>query len=246
MTQNVQLNIAVESTTGINLVSKQLSLEGSANLHVQGTAAQPVVLGRINLNGGDLIYMKNRYILDGGTIDFVNPVETQPLVNVTVDTTIQEYAIHLHIEGPTDHLRTNYASDPALPPADIISLLAFGKTSEAAAANPTPGNLGAEDAVASQVTSKVTDRIQKIAGISQLSVDPVLGGNSSGQQNPGARVTIQQRVTSNLYVTFSTDVTSTQSQQVQMEYKMSPRVSFSGDRDQNGGFGFDVRIHKSW
>jgi translocation and assembly module TamB len=47
-------------------------------------------------------------------------------------------------------------------------------------------------------------------------------------------------------VTFSTDVTSTQDQVIQLQYKISPRVSFSGTRDQNGGFGFDTRIHKTW
>jgi translocation and assembly module TamB len=152
----------------------------------------------------------------------------------------------MRFEGPADHMHTNYASDPALPPSDIINLLAFGKTTEASAANPTPpGNLGAESLVASQVSSAVTSRVSKIAGISQLSIDPVLGGNS-GQQNPGARLTIQQRVTGNIFVTFSSDVTSTQNQVIQLQYQFSPRVSFSGTRDQNGGFGFDTRIRKNW
>jgi translocation and assembly module TamB len=93
----------------------------------------------------------------------------------------------------------------------------------------------------------VTSRVAKVAGISQLSIDPELGGVANGgSQSGGARITIQQRVTGNLFVTFSTDVTSTQNQVIQLQYKMSPRVSFSGTRDQNGGFGFDTRIHKSW
>jgi translocation and assembly module TamB len=87
--------------------------------------------------------------------------------------------------------------------------------------------------------------VEKIAGISQLSIDPVLGSRG-GQQNPSARVTIQQRVTSNLFVTFATDVTSTQRQAIQLQYQVSPRLSISGTRNQNGGFGFDTRIKKSW
>src|SRR2546421_2968897 len=47
------------------------------------------------------------------------------------------------IRGPVDHLVTTYTSDPALPPVDIINLLDFGKTTEAAAATPSaPGTLG--------------------------------------------------------------------------------------------------------
>jgi translocation and assembly module TamB len=245
MSQNMQLNLALESTSGINLVSRELSLRGNANLNVRGTAAEPVILGRVNLTGGDLIFRGNRYLLQQGTLDFANPSRTQPVVNVAVNTTIQQYNIALQFYGPTDHLRTNYTSVPSLPPADIINLLAFGKTSEASAANPTPGNLGAQSLIASQVSSQVTSRVEKIAGISRLSIDPVLGGNSS-QQNPGARITVQQRVTGNIFVTFSTDVTQSQNQVIQLQYNVTPRVTFSGTRDQNGGFGFDTRIQKSW
>ena len=59
-------------------------------------------------------------------------------------------------------------------------------------------------------------------------------------------MTIQQRVTGKIFVTFSTDVTGTQRDVVQLQYQKSPRLSFSGTRDQNGGFGFDVRIRKNW
>ena len=243
--QNVQLNLTVESTSGINLVSRELSVQGNANLNVRGTADEPVILGRVNLSGGDLIFMGNRYLLQPGTIDFSNPSRTQPNVNLAANTTIQQYNIYLQFYGPADHLRTNYTSVPSLPPSDIINLLAFGKTSEASAANPTPGNLGAESLLASQVSSQVTSRVEKIAGISRLSVDPVLAGNGT-QQNPGARITVQQRVAGNIFVTFATDVTQTQNQVIELQYNISPRVMFSGTRDQNGGFGFDTRIQKSW
>ena len=244
MAANMQLNIGLRSITGINLVSRELSVAGNTNLRVTGTGANPVILGRVNLTGGDLIFMGNRYVLQGGTLDFVNPSMTQPVVNVGVSTTIQQYNIQMRFWGPADHLHTNYASDPALPPSDIINLLAFGKTTEAASANPTPpGNLGAESLVASQVSSQITSRVAKVAGISQLSIDPVLGGTG---QNPGARVAIQQRVTSKIFVTFATDVTETQNEAIKLEYQATPKVSFEVVRDQNGGFSFDTKIHKKW
>jgi hypothetical protein len=33
---------------------------------------------------------------------------------------------------------------------------------------------------------------------------------------------------------------------IQLEYRKSPRISYSATRDQNGGFGFDAKIHKKW
>jgi translocation and assembly module TamB len=243
LAQNLHMDISVISDSDVNLASSKLNLQGTANLRVSGTAAQPSVLGRVNLTAGDLIFRGNRYILQPSTLDFVDPYQISPRVNLAVDTTIQEYDVHMLFRGTLDRLRTTYTSEPALPPSDIINLLVFGKTEEAQAANPTPGNLGAESMIASSVSSQLTSRVEKVAGISQLSVDPVLGGNG---QNPGARVTVQQRVTGNVFVTFATDATSTQSQVIKLEYQATPRVSVSGVRDQNGGFAFDIRIKKTW
>ncbi len=240
---NLRLQVAVQTPSGVNLSSRDLSVAGSANLQVRGSAAQPVIVGRINLTDGDLIFSGNRYLVQSGTIDFRNSLRTEAVVNLAVNTTIDQYNIQLHLWGPVDHMHTNYSSDPALPPADIINLIAFGKTSEAAAANPAPGTLGAQSLVASQVSSQVTSRIEKLAGISQLSIDPVLGG---GQQSPGARIAIKQKVTSKIFVTYATDVTSTQQQAIEVEYQLNRRVSLNAVRNQNGGFSFETTIRKEW
>jgi translocation and assembly module TamB len=245
ITQNIHLNLNVHSTNNVNMVSRTLSLNGSANLQVRGTAAQPVLLGRVMLTGGDLILHNDRFVLEGATIQFVNPSETQPVVNATITTTIQQYNIGLHFQGPTDQMRTQYTSDPALPEADIINLLAFGQTTEASANAPsTPAAQQAESLVASQVTSQITSRISKVAGISQLSISPVLGNTAN--QGAGANITVQQRVTGNLFVTFSTNTADTQSQIIQGQYKVSPRVSLSATRNPNGGFALDTLIKKTW
>jgi translocation and assembly module TamB len=243
--QNVALNIAVHSTSSVNLVSRTVSIGGSANLQVRGTASDPVLLGRVNLDGGDVILNGTRFVLAGGTVQFINPSETQPVVNMALTTTIQQYNINLRFEGPTSQLKTQYSSDPALPQADIINLLAFGQTTEAAAQSTTTTDQTAESLVASQVSSQVTSRVSKIAGISQLSINPVLAG-SNAQGPPGANITIQQRVTGNLFVTFSTNVASTQSQTIQGQYQVTPRVAVSATRDPNGGFAVDTLIKKSW
>ena len=245
ISQNIQLNLGVSSENNINLVSRTLSINGSANLRVRGTAAQPVILGRVNLSGGDIILNGDRFVLNGGTIEFVNPSETQPVVNLALNTTIQQYNISMRFNGPIDQLRTNYSSDPSLPAADIINLLAFGTTTEADAATSTPANQAAESLVASQVSSQVTSRVSKVAGISQLSINPVLAGGTS-QGPPGANITIQQRVTGNLFVTFSSNVASTQNQTIQGQYQLSPRVAISTTRDQNGGVAVDTLIKKTW
>jgi translocation and assembly module TamB len=246
-TQGMKLNIAVQSTSQMNLMSSQVSVRGDANLRVVGTAADPVILGRTNLTGGEFFLAGNRYEVQHGTIDFLNPVRTEPVLNIEVKTRIDEYNINLALNGPVERLQTTYTSDPALPPVDIINLIATGKTVESASANPSPSPtsaMGAQSLLASGISSQVSGKIAKLAGVSQLQIDPGLG-NDNGP-NTGARIAIQQRVTSNLLVTYATDVTATQRQAIQIEYKFNPKWSVSGTRDQNGGFGVDGRYRKDF
>src|SRR5581483_12503928 len=84
--QNLHMAIAVQSTSQINAVSKGFSLQGSANLRIVGTADEPVILGRATLTSGDLIFNGNRYVIQPSSIEFVNPVETEPVVNIAATT----------------------------------------------------------------------------------------------------------------------------------------------------------------
>jgi translocation and assembly module TamB len=242
-THHVRLNVELQSASQMDVASTMVSLRGNANLRVVGTAAEPVILGRAHLNGGDLFLGGNRYVLQSGAIDFVNPLRTEPIVNAQIKTKINQYDISMTIQGPVESLKTSYTSEPPLPPVDIINLLAFGHTTEGGGSPVAPGNLGAQSALVQGLGSAVSSRVQKFAGLSYFSIDPALGG---ANQNAGARVVIQERVTSNLVVTYSTDVTSTQRQAIQLEYRLNNRWSVSGVRDQNGGFGGTVNYHKSF
>jgi translocation and assembly module TamB len=242
--QTVKLNIGVQSTSQMDLSSSEVSLRGNANLRVAGTAAEPVILGRTTLTGGDVFAAGNRYVLQNGTIDFLNPVRTDPVVNLQAKTTIDQYNIGINIQGPVEHLQTSFSSDPALPPVDIINLIGRGQTLEQQAAQPSQSlTSGAQSLLAQQVGSQISNKVAKLAGVSHVSIDPALG---SGSQNPGARVAVQERVTSNLYVTFASDVTSTQRQAIQLEYQLNRKWSVSSVRDQNGGYGVDAHYHKDF
>ena len=237
LADNVKLDVALVSREQLGLASSQLSVQGSANLRVRGTAANPVILGRTDLTGGELFFEGNRYQIESGTIEFINPVQTQAVVNLLVTTTVSQFNITLNLVGPIDRLQTTYTSDPPLSPVDIINLLVTGHTTEAAQTTPsTPQSL-----LAQGVSGQVSSRIQKLAGISSLTIDPQIGGNQSGA---GAQLAIQQRVTKNLFFTFATDVTTTQGELIQVEYQVTPRYSVSAIRDQTGGYQVQIKARK--
>lgn len=238
VTDNVKLAINVQSAQNLSAYSSTISLQGAVNLQVIGTAANPVIVGRTELTSGDLFFMNNRYVLQRGIISFINPTQTEPILNVQVSTTIEQYNLTLNLNGPLDKLNTSYTSQPPLATADIISLLYRGETTAEASAAGT----SADSMIAGQVAGQFTSGISKLAGISSLQIDPLIGGSNS---NPSARVALQQRVTKNLLFTFSTDVEQPQGEIVEGDYQINKRWSIGVIRDEVGGISVDARVHTS-
>jgi translocation and assembly module TamB len=232
----INLQIAVQSKGTLSANTSQLTLEGDADLHVTGTAADPVITGRTDVNSGELFYRNLRYQLQRGVITFDNPNQTQPVLNVSASTVVEQYNLTINIRGPFDTLTTSYSSDPPLATADIINLIARGKTTAESAAS----SQSTDSMIASQAVSQVSGGVQKLAGISSLQIDPLIGGN---YQNPSARIALQQRVTKDFLFTFSTAVSEPGSEMVQGEYQINKRWSVSVSRDELGGVSIDGRFH---
>ncbi|HEV7219772.1 MAG TPA: translocation/assembly module TamB domain-containing protein [Terriglobales bacterium] len=235
----VKLNISIQSTGQLEATSSQVSLQGQANLRAIGTAADPVIVGRADLNSGDVFFLNNRYQLQRGVFTFNNPTETEPTVNLAATTTIAQYNLTINVNGPINKLQSSYVSDPPLSTVDIINLIARGQTTQQADTT----NLSANSLIAQGVASQLSSGVQKLAGLSSLSIDPLLGGNNS---NPSARIAVQQRLTKNFFFTFSTDVTQPQSEIIQGEYQVTKRWSVSVNRDASGGIAVDGKFHTNF
>jgi translocation and assembly module TamB len=233
---SVKLAIAVQTKDNLSATSSQVSIEGQANLQATGTAANPVIIGRTNLASGELFYRNVRYQLQRGIISFDNPTETEPVMNVSVATKVEQYNLTLTLKGPFNKLTTSYVSDPPLSTADIINLIARGKTVQESNAS----SQSTDSMIASQAASRASGSLQNLAGLSSLQIDPVLGGNN---QNPSARVAIQQRVSKNFLFTFSTDVSQPGAETVGGDYQINKRWSVSASRDPLGGISVDGRFH---
>jgi translocation and assembly module TamB len=232
----IALQVALQSKENLSATSSQISLEGSAALHATGTAANPIITGRTDLTAGEFFYRNVRYQLQRGILTFADPNQTKPVLDVSVTTTVEQYSLTLNLRGPFDTLTTSYSSDPPLATADVINLIARGKTSSELAAS----SQSTDSMIASQAASQLSGSVQKLAGISSLQIDPLSSANS---QNPSARVAVQQRVTKNFLFTFSTDVSQPGNEIVQGDYQINKRWSVSVARDQLGGVSIDGRYH---
>ncbi len=244
---NLQFDIVVDSGPDARLQWEGANVSTEGSLRVRGTWDHPIMLGHIHLISGEMSFRGNRYTLSRGDINFSNPFRLDPVLNIEATTTIQQYQITLDFSGPASHLSLAYRSDPPLPSADVIALLALGTTSEESALrSSTAGqsqNFGATALLSEALTSQVGGRIQHLFGISRFRIDPFLSGTST-EQNAAARITIQQQVTRDLTITYSTNTTSDQEQVIEVEYAIRRDISIVALRDNNGTFGLDVKFTK--
>ncbi len=231
----VQLSVAVQSQDNLSATSSQISIAGRVNLHVGGTASDPIITGRTDLTSGEMFYRNVRYQLQRGIITFEDPNQTSPMLNVAVTSVVEQYNLTLNLRGPFDKLTTSYVSDPPLATADIINLLATGQTTQQSASSQSTDSI-----IASQAAGQFSGSVQKLAGLSSLQIDPLIGGSN---QNPSARIAVQQRVTKNFLFTFSTDVSQPGSEIVEGDYQITKRWSVSVARQEAGGISAEGRLH---
>jgi translocation and assembly module TamB len=83
--------------------------------------------------------------------------------------------------------------------------------------------------------------VQRLFGASRVKIDPQFIGS---ENNPSARVTIEQTINNNMTFTYATSLTQSAETVIQLEYNIDKNVSIVAVRDQNGVLGFDIHIRK--
>ena len=141
-------------------------------------------------------------------------------------------------------------SDPPLQFSEIVALLATGRaptsdptlvTQQTAAGTQNWQQMGASALLGQAIANPVAGRLQRFFGVSKLKIDPSLTGV---ENNPQARLTLEQQVTQNVTFTYITDVTSTNPLVVRVEWAFAPRWSVVAVREENGLVGIDFLYKK--
>jgi translocation and assembly module TamB len=243
----IRLDVHVVTTPELQMQTAVVRLSGDADLHLRGTTAKPVLLGRADVIEGEVYFNGTKYRLERGDVTFINPVSTTPVLDLQMSTRVRDYDITVNLNGELSKLNVNYRSEPPLPEPDIVALLALGRTREESAQLQQSGQPLTQEAsnaiLTEALNATVSNRVQRLFGVSRIKIDPQ---GLSTETNParGPQVTIEQQVAGNLTLTYSTNVSQASQQIIQVEYNVSRNVSIVAVRDQNGVVSFDVRIRQ--
>ena len=235
---HIRLDVHFSSSPQLNFQNAYAKLAGNVDLRLRGTVASPSLLGRVSITEGSGIIAGTRYELQRGDINFTNPVRIEPNIDVSATARVEDYDISLGLHGTPEKMAVTYRSDPPLPEADVVALLALGRTEsqqriytqqqQQSLSNPTTDAL-----LGGALNATVSTRVQKLFGAGSVKVDPnYLGalGNST------SRIIVEEQVGRDLTLTYATNVNTTGQQLIQAEVAINRHVSLLIARDESGVF----------
>ena len=245
----VRLDIHVVTTPELQMQSSLAKLSGEADLHLRGTIVRPVVLGRVDIMEGEVSFSGTKYRLERGEVTFTGPTGVKPTLDLQAATHVRDYDITLGVNGTPDKLNFTYRSEPPLPSADIVALLALGRTQNESATLSTSSQTAfsqeASNVILNQaLNATLNNRAQRLFGISSIKVDPQGLNTETTPTRSAPAVTIEQQISNDFTLTYSTEVSQASQQVIQAEYNITRSISIRGVRDQNGVVSFDIRLRQ--
>ena len=255
------LDLHVRAPGTLRIDNNLATLVARADLQVQGTTRAPVITGRAEIERGRLYFQGRTYVVQRGTLDFVNPQRLDPLFDIEAETRIRSYRVTLRLSGTLERVTPTLTSDPPLSSLQILALLAGQDESEVANLTQTQARekqgllagTGAATLAAGRLSESVglEREAERLFGLNRFSIDPsLLRGTGTP---PTARVTVGKRLTPDLNVLYSQDVRNQEERILAIEYNLTDRFSLLLTRTDPGtaktgvekGWAFDVRIRQS-
>jgi len=248
-------SLRVEGRNALVVRNNLADLVGSVSLQLDGPVNDPTISGRITATSGTLNFRNDRYEITRALLDLPAGRNQDPVVNIQAESQIRGYRVIVSLTGPLSQPQAAVRSEPALPQADVVSLITTGQLS----AGDTSTSILSQSEVGA-ATSLLTDALinapaqratSKLFGLTRFEISPVIGGTSGS--TPAARLTLGRRISKEVTVTYSTNVTSDPNQILALEYRVSDRLSFIAQYEQastrrltarTNNFSFEIRFRK--
>ena len=214
-------------------------LELSPDLFVRGTAKTPVLSGRAVTDAGTINFHKSEFEVKKGSIDFINPYRTEPEIHMEGEMSIRSWTIYLVVSGLLDNLDIQLSSSPSESHGDIISLIAFGKTTQEMGKVRKDGQAASGRFVSGLLADALQKKLKQATGMDQLEIK-VDEQIESGSQ--AVRVTVGKDLSRQMGVTYDVDTRDGNTvQRVTTFYKLMENLLLRGYQDSGGKIGGELK-----
>jgi outer membrane protein assembly factor BamA len=223
----IKLDVAVATPGFVSVANNLANFDMEGSFQLRGTIGNPVITGRAAVGEGGEIYFgpqvgvasaeaerRDKYVISEGTIDFINPVRTEPNFNFVATREVQtqqeeRYIITLHASGTPDDPKTELTSDPELDEPNIVALLLTGRTLKDLQGSELTV---AQEQAANYLSGRFVNLFQTAGsafGLSTVRIDPVL---VAGDEDLSAKLTIGRDITRNFNLVYSQNLSGATAQ----------------------------------
>jgi autotransporter translocation and assembly factor TamB len=258
----LRYDVRVSVPSALRIENRMARLDATADLQLRGTYDRPVLLGRAEIQRGDVNFEGRRYLVTRGSIDFNNPTRTQPFFDLESETRVrvpqQTYRVTIRAVGTLERFTPEFTSDPPLPEVQVLGLLfsdsAPGLDVEARQYNlVTPQEQllrqRATRALTGAFSAEVGRVVEETLGVDTFQITPSLvdPNAQSSRLDPAARLTIGKRLSDRIYLTYSRSLSSsTRDQIILLEYDQTDRFSWILSRNEDRTYALDVRVRHAF
>lgn len=225
----VILDLQIQLERNIVVRNSQMDGQVTGQLQVKGPPQDPILLGRIVMERGSKIIVRDKvFDLLTGIITFNNPEEINPDLYISAQMRLNDYDINVLAQGPAKTLTIRLTSVPPLPESDIISLLALGVTSSNLSSRDQNNQVGVE------ALGFVTEKTGVKKGLeSTLGVNVQLTNVYDTTKNISVpKVSFSKRLGSRVNASVARPLNSEGAQEVKIQYQINKNVSAIGSYEE--------------
>ncbi|MFZ0391812.1 MAG: translocation/assembly module TamB domain-containing protein, partial [Calditrichia bacterium] len=177
--RNTSLDVRIRESDKIWIDNNLARLRMHSELHLIGTLAQPNVTGRLSVEEGYVMYLDRKFEVRQGVVDFVDPNEIRPIVDLKAEAEVQTYEalqsqtyiITFGVSGRVDEAKISLTSNPPLSQANILSLLTLGATQDELAGSGEGPSTGAilqnrvETLTSRRISGYISGKVGNLLGL---------------------------------------------------------------------------------
>ncbi|MEZ5897738.1 MAG: translocation/assembly module TamB domain-containing protein [Parvularculaceae bacterium] len=235
----IKLNVAVVAKDKVFVRGRGVESEWQANVAVDGTATNPVILGEMDIRRGWIDFSGRRFDLSRGKIAFDRLSVNNPTLDMKADYEADGVTASIVISGRATEPKISLTSTPTLPSDDIMALVLFGKPAtelsafealQVAQALAQLGGIGPFGGSGGGVTGAARSAL----GLDLLNVDV---GSDAG----ASKLTIGKYVADGLFVSATQDARGEEGS-VRVEYEITNSISLETELKQTG----DQTVSANW
>ncbi|MDD5354115.1 MAG: translocation/assembly module TamB [bacterium] len=230
----MDFNIHSEGDVWYKLGTSKAELVGDLRIQKQ-LKGELTYLGSVRIKQGYYDFLRNRFIITHGELQFPGTAGFNPLLNIDGEyDELSEIVITATVRGDLNNPLIQLRSDPPQKDVEILSYLLFGKSSQ---------NLSNQEAssVESQVLSFIgRSTVLKVRDIlgDKLTIDTL--DIKKDEDNRDWRISVGKYIGHRLFVSYTFGFSAEAEDKLRLEYKLGRRWNIESEISQTNSAGADL------